>query len=293
MIINKQTFEINKKTISKFSLLLPYILITLLLIIIPLILVFIKPFETTIDSTSGNKVPVSNNWQVLGTTIWEKIGISILLAISVTLICSVFGYMFAYFLSLSKNKSSRIIAISLMTSPMWISFLVKIVGIKEVLDVIGGGPNSTYGLIFTILALSYVNLPIFVLTIYTFLNTLPKNLLEASKDLGKNSFQTFFFVVLPYTKNAIISGVTLVFLPSLTTAGVSQFVDNSNDNTLIGGILLDKGMEATTSQIALARVATLSLIICLVILILWSITVLIPKTIKYLKQNKKEVNTNA
>lgn len=293
MMLKKQNFSPNKGSISKFSLLLPYFVITLLLIIIPLILVFIKPFESTTDKISNNKIPVSDNWSILGNTIWEKIGISILLAVSVTLICSILGYAFAYFLSLSKNKYSRIISISLMTSPMWISFLVKIVGIKEIFDFIGGGPNSTYGLIFTILALSYVNLPIFVLTIYTFLNTIPKNLLEASKDLGKNSIQTFVFVVLPYTKNAIISGVTLVFLPSLTTAGVSQFVDNSNNNTLIGGILLDKGMEATTSQIALARVATLSLIVCLVILVLWCIAVLVPKTIKHYKQNKKEGNLNA
>lgn len=287
MLKTKISFNVDKNNISKFLLLLPYFLITLLLIVIPLIIIFIKPFQPTTDTIDGSKIPVSDNWSFLGITVWEKIGLSLLVAIIVTSICVVLGYAFAYFLSLSKNVTSKIIAISLMTSPMWISFLIKLVGLKELFDTIAGSSNSTYGIIYTIIALIYVNLPIFILTIYTFLNTMPKNLLQASKDLGKNSFQTFFLVVLPYTKNAIISGATLVFLPTLTTAGVTQFMDNSNNGSLIGSIMLDKGLEATSSQIALARVATLSLIICLVILVLWTITFIIPKTVKHYRNNKK------
>lgn len=284
MLKTKISFNVDKNNISKFLLLLPYFLITLLLIVIPLIIIFIKPFQPTTDTIDGSKIPVSDNWSFLGITVWEKIGLSLLVAIIVTSICVVLGYAFAYFLSLSKNVTSKIIAISLMTSPMWISFLIKLVGLKELFDTIAGSSNSTYGIIYTIIALIYVNLPIFILTIYTFLNTIPKNLLQASKDLGKNSFQTFFLVVLPYTKNAIISGATLVFLPTLTTAGVTQFMDNSNNGSLIGSIMLDKGLEATSSQIALARVATLSLIICLVILVLWTITFIIPKTVKHYRK---------
>ncbi|MDE7112505.1 MAG: ABC transporter permease subunit, partial [Malacoplasma sp.] len=262
------------------------------LIVIPLILVFIKPFQPTVDSSTNESIAISNNWSFLGTTIWEKIGLSFLVAIIVTIICVVIGYAFAYFLSLSKSLPAKIFAISLMTSPMWISFLIKLVGLKEIFDFINGQANSTYGLIYTIIALVYVNLPTFVLTIYTFLNTIPKNLLEASKDLGKNCVQTFFQVILPYTKNAVFSGITLIFLPTLTTAGVTQFMDNSNNGELIGSILLDKGLEGTASQIALARVATLSLVVCLIILVLWSIAVLIPKSIKHYKKMKKD-NLNA
>ncbi|RXY97063.1 ABC transporter permease subunit [Malacoplasma penetrans] len=294
-MITKFGISINKSSSSKFFLLLPYFLITLLLIVIPLIIVFIKPFQPTNDAIDGSQIPVSDNWSFLTATVWGKIGMSILVAIIVTAVCVVFGYAFAYFLSLSKSMTSKIVSISLMTSPMWISFLIKLVGLKELFDTLAGTTNSTYGMIYTIIALIYVNLPIFILTIYTFLNTIPKNLLQASKDLGKNSFQTFFLVILPYTKNAVISGATLVFLPTLTTAGVTQFMDNSNSGSLIGSIMLDKGLEATSSQIALARVATLSLIICLVILVLWTVAFLIPKTIKHyrgIRRSRKE-NINA
>ncbi|MDE5553180.1 MAG: ABC transporter permease subunit [Malacoplasma sp.] len=287
-------FRINKNSLGKFTLLIPYIVITLLLIVIPLILIFIKPFQESIDSSTNSKIPISENWSFLGQTIWEKIGLSILVAVIVTFVCVVLGYAFAYFLSLSKGMISRIVAISLMTSPMWVSFLVKIVSLKEVFDFINNAPNSTYGMGYTIIVLIYVNLPIFILTIYTFLNTIPKNLLEASKDLGKNSVQTFIYVILPLTKNAIVSGIILVFLPALTTAGVTQFIDNSNNGDLIGSALLDQGLQATSSQIALARVASLSLVICLLVLITWSFLVLIPKTVKFIKKNKmKKENLDA
>ncbi|MDE5952992.1 MAG: ABC transporter permease subunit, partial [Malacoplasma sp.] len=279
-MFSKLSFNVDKKTFSRFLLLAPYLIITILLIVIPLILVFIKPFQPTVDSATNESIAISNNWSFLGATIWEKIGLSFLVAIIVTIVCVIIGYAFAYFLSLSKSLPAKIFAISLMTSPMWISFLIKLVGLKEIFDFINGQANSTYGLIYTIIALVYVNLPTFILTIYTFLNTIPKNLLEASKDLGKNCVQTFFQVILPYTKNAVFSGITLIFLPTLTTAGVTQFMDNSNNGELIGSILLDKGLEGTASQIALARVATLSLVVCLIILVLWSIAVLIPKSIK-------------
>ncbi|MDE6893759.1 MAG: ABC transporter permease subunit [Malacoplasma sp.] len=291
-MFSKLSFNVDKKTFSRFLLLAPYLIITILLIVIPLILVFIKPFQPTVDSATNESIAISNNWSFLGATIWEKIGLSFLVAIIVTIVCVIIGYAFAYFLSLSKSLPAKIFAISLMTSPMWISFLIKLVGLKEIFDFINGQANSTYGLIYTIIALVYVNLPTFILTIYTFLNTIPKNLLEASKDLGKNCVQTFFQVILPYTKNAVFSGITLIFLPTLTTAGVTQFMDNSNNGELIGSILLDKGLEGTASQIALARVATLSLVVCLIILVLWSIAVLIPKSIKHYKKMKKE-NLNA
>lgn len=287
-------FRVNKSALGRFALIIPYIIVTLLLIVIPLILIFIRPFIQSVDEATGNPIPVSENWSFLGQTLWQKIGLSFFVAIVVTLICAILGYAFAYFLSLSKNLFARILAISLMTSPMWVSFLIKIVSMKEVFDFINDAPNSTYGIGYTIIALVYVSLPIFILTIYTFLNTIPKNLLEASKDLGKNSFQTFIYVVLPLTKNAIISGITLVFLPALTTAGVTQFMDNSNNGDLIGSALLDQGLQATSSQIALARVSSLSLVICLLVLVVWSVLVLIPRAVRFVRKNRmKKENLNA
>lgn len=280
--------KINKGLLNKSLLLSPYIILTILFVVVPIFFIITKSLSPTKDSVTSEILDVSNNWNFIDKTIFEKIGLSFGISIASTIICAIFGYLFAYFLSLSKNKSLKIIAVCLITSPMWISTLIKLVGLKTFFDLMNGSPNSTYGNIYTILALSYINFPIFILTIYTYINSIPKNLLQASKDLGKSSIKTFFCVVVPYTKNAIISGILLVFLPSLTNAGVTQFVNNSNDGSIIGNDLLNQGLESSSSQIALARVSSLSLLICLLILLLWSIFVLIPKAIKTYKKNKEK-----
>lgn len=284
--MNIKIFGNIKTNYKKFLLLIPFFLLTLLLVIIPLIIIFIRSFTPTKDGLND----VANNWNFIDRTIVEKIFLSIGIALASSLLCLVIGYPFAYFLALGKSKSFKILCVALITSPIWISFLIKMVGLKTLFDTIGGSPNSTYGHIFTIISLVYLNLPLFILTIYTYINSIPKNLLEASRDLGKNNFQTFIYVVLPYTKNAIISALTLVFLPSITTAGVSNFVNNSNDGELIGGTTLQQGQAALVSDIALARVSSLCLIICAIILVLFSIFVLIPKAYKYYKGVKNATN---
>lgn len=280
--------QFNKNDSKKFFLLLPYILITILFVVIPLIFIFLKSVTSATDSVTGEELPVADNWNFIGKSVFEKIALSLGVSVACTVLCVVIGYLFAYFLSLSKHISLKIIAIALITSPMWISMLVKLVGLKTLFDFINGASNSTYGCIYTIIALTYINLPIFILTIYTFINSIPKNLLQASKDLGKNCIQTFFYVIVPYTKNAIFSGIALVFLPSLTNAGVSQFMDNSNDGAMIGNDLLNQGLEGSASEIALARVSALSLVICILLLIIWAVFVLIPKAIKTYRLNKKD-----
>lgn len=280
----KSVFNNKKVDFSKITLLIPFFLLTILLVIIPLIIIFITSF---LPNKEGNN-NINNNWNFIDESIVKKIFISILIASATTVLCFIIGYPFAYFLSLIKNNNFKIFSISIITSPIWLSFLIKLVGLKNLFDAIGDKPNSSYGHIFTIIALVYLNLPLFILTIYTFINSIPKNLLYSSKDLGKNNIQTFFHVILPYTKNAIISGLILIFLPSITVVGVSKFVNNSNDGGLIGDVILDQGQSAFVSEIALSRISSLCLVLCTTILILFSIFVLIPKAIKNRKLNMKK-----
>jgi spermidine/putrescine transport system permease protein len=95
---------------------------------------------------------------------------------------------------------------------------------------------------------------------------MPRNYINASYDLGEKPIGTFFKIVVPYTKAALISGITLVFLPSLTTVAVPQFLNNSPDNSMIGDIIVDEGNLAATSPISLARASTLSLVLSMVII---------------------------
>ncbi|KFB07771.1 ABC spermidine/putrescine transporter permease subunit [Malacoplasma iowae DK-CPA] len=267
---------------------IPYFLISIILVLIPLIIVVIRAFTPAVVSSGDGSVslPVSENWNFIDYTVFEKILLSIGIAFVTSLLCLVIGYPFAYFLSLNKNKCLKILTVSIVISPIWMSFLIKLVSLKTLFDLMNGSPNSTYGNVYSIIALVYINLPIFILTIYTYINSIPKNLLDASKDLGKNSLQTFFFVIVPYTKNAIMSGLTLVFLPSITVAGVSKFMNNSNDGELVGDIIVGQGQSALVSNIALSRVSALCIVLCAAILILFAIFLVIKKVLKVQKSKR-------
>ena len=175
--------------------------------------------------TSTSSGPMYLNWSYLSGFVWWKILQSLYIAVASTVLCIIIAYPFAYFMSFNtRSKLAKSIVVLLVTAPIWMSFLVKIVGLKTVFDTINGYENSTYGDIFTIIGLVYIYLPFMILPIFNVMNDMPKNLIFASKDLGRGSAATFFNVVLPYTKTALSSGITLVFLPALTTVAVPQLL---------------------------------------------------------------------
>jgi spermidine/putrescine transport system permease protein len=113
-----------------------------------------------------------------------------------------------------------------------------------------------------------------IMPLYSVLNGMPKNLIYASYDLGYGSFRTFIKVVLPYTKVALISGITLVFLPSLTTVAVPQFLNNNNDNSLIGDIIVSWGESGLTNDVDMASASALSLVLSLLLLGVYAVYLL-------------------
>ncbi|MDR2557788.1 MAG: ABC transporter permease [Mycoplasmataceae bacterium] len=238
--------------LKKIWLIIPFLILALLLIVIPLIFILIRSFIPAPD------LSVSENWNIIDGYIFEKIFISIFVALMTTIFCVLLAYPFTYILSQTKNMLYRSIVILIATAPIWTSFLVKLVGVKTFFDVMYGYKNATYGNFFVIIGLIYLYVPFMITPLYSTLAKMPKNLIWASYDLGYNSFQTFFRVVVPYTFTALMSGVALVFLPSLTTVAVPQFLNNASDGTLIGDLIVNEGNIAGTSEIALARVSALS-----------------------------------
>jgi spermidine/putrescine transport system permease protein len=117
---------------------------------------------------------------------------------------------------------------------------------------------------------------------------MPKNYIYASYDLGEKPLNTFFKIVVPYTKTALMSGVILVFLPALTTVAVPQFLNNSPGGFMIGDLIVNEGDQAATSPISMARASTLSLVISLVILLGFGIFTISSKGIgRYLKHRRE------
>lgn len=243
---------------KNFFLILPYMLVTLVFIIVPITLIFVKSFMPT---SAGS---VIENWNFVNGFIWLKILKSFIVAILATIISVVIAYPFSYFLAFDvKGKTVKMLAVLFITAPTWMSFLVKIIGVKTFFDFINGYSNSTSGDIFTVIGLVYIYVPFMIMPIYNVLKDMPKNLIYASKDLGRGAWSTFINIVIPYTKNALISGLTLVFLPCLTSVSVPQFLNSSSSGSLIGDIIMEEGQLAQTSDISLARASTLALIVFL------------------------------
>ena len=254
---------------KNFFLILPYMLVALVFIIVPITLIFVKSFMPT---SAGSVV---ENWNFVNSFIWLKILKSFIVAILATIISVVIAYPFSYFLAFDvKGKTVKMLAVLFITAPTWMSFLVKIIGVKTFFDFINGYSNSTSGDVFTVIGLVYIYVPFMIMPIYNVLKDMPKNLIYASKDLGRGAWSTFINIVIPYTKNALISGLTLVFLPCLTSVSVPQFLNSSSSGSLIGDIIMEEGQLAQTSDISLARASTLALIVFLFlaagVFIFWS-----------------------
>lgn len=280
--MNKVFFEkINWK---KTSLWIPFFILSLLLVIIPLIIVIINAF------IPAEGLSVSDNWNVLDQTIWHKIWKSFYISIISTLFCLIISYPFCYFLIQIQNKKIRNIIFFLSTTPMWLGSMIILISLKLFFDKLNGALNSTYGDIYTIIGITYLYIPFMMMPLYNVLELLPKNLINASKDLGRSSIYTFFKVVIPFSKPGLISGITLVLLPSTSVVAVPQFLNNSPDGSMIGDIIMGQGMQATESQIALSRVCVLSVVVSILMMVIYSLIIYAPKFVKIIKNKFKRIS---
>lgn len=274
--INLQQTKFNTISIKNFFLIMPYILFAIVFFIIPIIFILIKPFQS-----NANLI-----WIIVDEFIWKKIFLSLGIAIVATLFCTIIAYPFAYLLIFSKSIFQMIIIV-LITSPFWLSFLVKIIGLKTFFDICIGYSNSTYGHIFTIIGLVYIYIPTMILTIFNVLKEIPKNLIFASHDLGQNSFWTFIKIILPYSKYGFLSGFALVFLSSMTTVIVPQFLNNNNDSGMIGTIISNESDQSLINSVAISRISAISLITCAITLFFYFFIVYFPKLIFTVKKKIK------
>lgn len=159
---------------------------------------------------------------------------SVVMALETTLVCLVLGYPVAYILSNMKRSRAAIVSMFFIL-PMWMNFLLGTYAWQVLLDTngainalltsIGLAPQQ---LLFTETAILLGNiynfLPFMILPIYTVLIKLDKSHLEAASDLGANGITTFARVILPLSMPGVISGITMVFIPAITTFAISRLL---------------------------------------------------------------------
>lgn len=220
---------------SRKTLGIPYALFLVLFVVLPLFVVCYYAFTNGEGQFSAaNFLGFFSGVNTIGTLVY-----SLAIAFCVTLVCLLVAYPIAFVLARCPLKK-RTVWLLLFILPMWINFTLRMTALKEILTAIEG--NLAFHPFFnTVIGMTYDYLPFMILPLYTTLEKIEQSLVEAAMDLGANSMMSFFKVILPLSVPGILSGVTMVFLPSMTNYVVLDMFYNS---TYIMGSLIGSYFSA-------------------------------------------------
>ncbi len=228
------------------SLIKPYVVWMALFIVLPMLFIILYAFTTPGNNVISLQFTLDNFKKFFDPVFIKVLWESIRIAGITTIICLIIGYPLAYIISKQSEKAQTLL-ILLVTIPMWINMLVRTyawigilsdVGIiNNLLGMVGIKPiTMMYTDFAVILGMVYNFLPFMIIQIYNVLAKLDQNLINASYDLGANRYQTFRKVVFPLSLSGVISGITLVFLPSLSTFIIPKFLGGGS-YVLIGNLI--------------------------------------------------------
>ncbi|NLA77154.1 MAG: ABC transporter permease [Clostridiales bacterium] len=203
----------------------PYVAWAALFIVAPMFFVVYYAFTDNTGAFTFDNIKALSNY----TEIFAR---SISFGLIATIICLLIAYPFAYILSQSGANVQKTM-IMLIMLPMWMNFLIRTYSwmallqdtglINAILGKLGIGPFhmiNTGGAV--ILGMIYNFLPYMILPIYSVLTKLDRSLVEAAEDLGSNRFNVIKKVVIPLSMPGVVSGITMVFVPSVSTFYISQ-----------------------------------------------------------------------
>lgn len=226
----------------------PYIFWSVAFIVIPLCMVFFYGLtDKTGIFTLENVLAMASKEHA------KALWLSLLLSFVSTLICFLLAYPLAMILArMNVKKHSFIVLIFIL--PMWMNFLLRTLAWQTLLEKTGvinnilsffrlpalNIINTPYAII---LGMVYNFLPFMVLPIYNALTKIDENVINAARDLGADGIQTFYKVILPLSIPGIISGITMVFVPALTTFVISTLLGGSKI-LLIGNVIEQEFTQA-------------------------------------------------
>ncbi|WP_069096794.1 ABC transporter permease subunit [Mesomycoplasma ovipneumoniae] len=261
----------------RISLVLPYFVFALILIVIPLILLFVK----SVSPLSTNGEPFDNHLLVKEQTTWQIIARSIFVGLVSAFICLILAFPYAFIVANSKSRIFKIYSLSLIITPLIIFTIAKVFSLRALfLSMFDEGSLNNNS--FMILGLIFLNFPFMVIPLYTIFRDMPKNLIEAGTDLGYSKFRVLIKVVVPYSFRAISSGFAIVFLMAATSIVVSdKLLPNGSQNQLIGNLI--NNSANTTNPFDLARVSSLVLVTLLVFIGIYTLIHFTPIVIMKIK----------
>lgn len=213
--------------IKRSSWSLPYFIFLLLFVALPLALIAVYALQDSSGRfTLDNITRFFTDSDALST-----FALSLEVAIENTLICLALGYPAAWILANRKFNRSAV-TIILFILPMWINALMRTLATAELFNVLGFGLGKgtlLYGM-------AYDYLPFMIYPIYNILQKIDPSYAEAAEDLGATPSKVFLKITLPLSMPGIISGVLMVFMPTVSTFAISEFLTN-NKIKLFGTII--------------------------------------------------------
>ena len=206
---------------------LPYFIFLVLFVVMPLVLIVLYSFQDASGHfTFSNITKFFTDKDSLST-----FALSIEVAIENTALCILIGYPAAYILA-DKSLNRSAVTVVLFIMPMWVNALMRTLATAELFNMAG----ITLGKGTLLFGMCYDYLPFMIYPIYNVLNKMDKSYAEAAEDLGAKPLEVFTKVTLPLSMPGVASGILMVFMPTVSTFAISEFLTN-NKIKLFGTII--------------------------------------------------------
>ena len=267
--------------LSRFA--IPYVIWMALFVVAPIIMVVIYAFSTADGGATLANFAKMGTYTVVFTRSFK-------LALIATVICVLIGYPVSYMMSKEGPRFQRL-AMVLIMLPMWMNFLLRTyswmailenngllnqlfrkIGLIALYNSVFGTDISFFRMINTqgavVLGMVYNYLPFMILPIYSVIIKLDRSLIEAARDLGANSFQVFRRVILPLSLPGVLSGITMVFVPSVSTFAISKMLGGGTE-MLLGDLIEQQYMGGAYNPYlgaAISLVMMVIVVICMVVM---------------------------
>ncbi len=260
---------------SRFA--IPYVVWMAIFVVAPIILMVVY----SVTSADGDVTAENFTGMGLYLSVFTR---SFYLALIATVICLIIGYPVAYAMAKEGPRFQRL-AMALIMLPMWINFLLRTyawmsilenngllnqffraIGLLRLLGVDHLSLIRTQGAV--VLGMVYNYLPFMILPIYSVLVKLDGSLMEAARDLGANGFHVFQKVVLPLSLPGVLSGVTMVFVPSVSTFAISRLLGGGTQ-MMLGDLIEQQFLGGSYDPhlgAAIAMVMMIVVVVCMAVM---------------------------
>lgn len=198
---------------------IPYAIFLAIFVVMPLVLIIIYAFQSKDGGFSLENFERFINQPEAANTFIYSIGIALI----TTIICILLGYPAAYILSRIQASTARVV-VMLFILPMWVNVLVRTLATVALFDFLTL-PLGEGALIF---GMVYNFLPFMIYPIYNTLQKMDNSLIEAAEDLGATPRQVFSRVVLPLSMPGVVSGIMMVFMPTISTFAIAELLTMNN-----------------------------------------------------------------